>query len=146
MKNKYLIFRTDRLGDFLISAILIKSIKENDPSAHITIIASKSNFSYIKTFPYVDDVFELKNSLFSKIALFFKLRKYAFKNIIIHDNKKRSKIISFLLKYKKRILISNLLNLSQIEIIKNILKELSFYYSKNSLNCLDHEVKFSEKK
>ena len=145
MKNKYLIFRTDRLGDFLISAILIKSIKENDPNAHITIIASKSNFFYIKTFPYVDDVFEFKNSLFSKIVLFFKLRKYVFKNIIIHDNKKRSKIISILLKYKKRILISNLLNLSQIEIIKNILKELSFYYSKNSLNCLDHEIKFSEK-
>ena len=81
MNNKYLIFRTDRLGDFLISAILIKSIKENDPNAHITIIASKSNFFYIKTFPYVDDVFEFKNSLFSKIVLFFKLRKYVFKNI-----------------------------------------------------------------
>ena len=26
--NKYLIFRTDRIGDFLVSAILIKSIKK----------------------------------------------------------------------------------------------------------------------
>ena len=33
----YLIFRTDRIGDFLISAILIKSIIRNDPSARITV-------------------------------------------------------------------------------------------------------------
>ena len=91
MKNKYLIFRTDRLGDFLISAILIKCIKKNDPNAHITIVASKLNFSYIKTFPYVDNVVEFKNSLLNKIILFFQLRNYIFKSIIIHDNKKRSK-------------------------------------------------------
>ena len=141
MKNKYLIFRTDRLGDFLISAILIKCIKENDPNAHITIIASKLNSSFIKTFPYVDNVIELKNRLSDKIVLFFKLRKFLFKNIIIHDNKKRSKIISFFLKYDKKILISDFLNLSQIEIIKKILKELNFYYSTNSLNFLEHETK-----
>ncbi len=142
MKNKYLIFRTDRLGDFLISAILIKCIKKNDPNAHITIVASKLNFSYIKTFPYVDNVVEFKNSLLNKIILFFQLRNYIFKSIIIHDNKKRSKIISLLLKYDKRILISDYLNLSQIEIIKNILKKLNFNYSTDSLNCLDHETKF----
>tara|TARA_E500000178_G_scaffold120180_1_gene120262 strand:+ start:381 stop:1265 length:885 start_codon:yes stop_codon:yes gene_type:complete len=141
VKNKYLIFRTDRLGDFLISAILIKCIKENDPNAHITIIASKLNSSFIKTFPYVDNVIELKNRLSDKIVLFFKLRKFLFKNIIIHDNKKRSKIISFFLKYDKKILISDFLNLSQIEIIKKILKELNFYYSTNSLNFLEHETK-----
>lgn len=144
MNNKYLIFRTDRLGDFLISAILIKCIKENDPNAHITIIASKLNSSFIKTFPYVDNVIELKNRLYDKIALFFKLRKFFFKNIIIHDNKNRSKIISFFLKYNKRIIISDFLNLSQIEIIKNILKELNFYYSTNSLNFLEHETKLFE--
>ena len=32
--NNYLFFRTDRIGDFLLSAILIKSIKKND-SNHI---------------------------------------------------------------------------------------------------------------
>ena len=31
--NKYLIFRTDRIGDFLILAILIKSIRRNDPDS-----------------------------------------------------------------------------------------------------------------
>ena len=48
--NQYLIFRTDRIGDFLLSAILIKSIKRNDPNAFIKVVASESNFDYIKTF------------------------------------------------------------------------------------------------
>ena len=39
--NNYLIFRTDRIGDFLTTAILIRSIKFNDASAKIVLIASK---------------------------------------------------------------------------------------------------------
>ena len=53
--NRYLIFRTDRIGDFLISAILIKSIKLNDPKSNITIVASKKNYDYIKSFNFVDE-------------------------------------------------------------------------------------------
>ena len=43
--NKYLIFRTDRIGDFLVSAILLKCIKANDPTAHISVVASEKNIS-----------------------------------------------------------------------------------------------------
>ena len=60
--NKYLIFRTDRIGDFLISAILIKSILSNDPSANITVIASNKNYNYIEGFKYINKVI-----LFQKI-------------------------------------------------------------------------------
>ena len=60
--NRYLIFRTDRIGDFLISAILIKSIKQNDTSSHVTVIASKKNYDYIKSFKLVDEVILLKNN------------------------------------------------------------------------------------
>ena len=67
--NKYLIFRTDRIGDFLVSAILIKSIKSNDQKSHITIIASKKNYQYIKNFPYVDDVIKLENNFLNKLKL-----------------------------------------------------------------------------
>ena len=54
--TSYLIFRTDRIGDFLISAILIKCIKINDPKSHITVIASKKNYLYIRDFTYIDDI------------------------------------------------------------------------------------------
>ena len=53
--NKYLFFRTDRIGDFLVSSILFKAIKRNDPKAHITIIASKKNYEYIKTLSFIDE-------------------------------------------------------------------------------------------
>ena len=49
----YLFFRTDRIGDFLVSAILIKSIKRNDKNSHITVIASNKNFYYIKTLNFI---------------------------------------------------------------------------------------------
>ena len=55
--NKYLIFRTDRIGDYLLTAILIASIKENDPAANITIIASKKNYDYICSHNLSDEVF-----------------------------------------------------------------------------------------
>ena len=52
--NKYLVFRTDRLGDFLVSLILIKSIKRNDASSHISVVASDNNYNYI-IFSYTTD-------------------------------------------------------------------------------------------
>ena len=94
--NKYLIFRTDRIGDFLISAILIKSLKTNDQSAHITVVASEKNYDYIKKYFGVDKVLLLKNNILSKIKVFYELNKQNFFNsIIIHDDKRRSKLISF---------------------------------------------------
>ena len=93
--NKYLIFRTDRIGDFLITLILVKSIKRNDPKSIIKIVASKKNFNYIKSFNEIDNVFLLENNFFNKIKLIKLLRKDSYHAIIVHDSKKRSKFISF---------------------------------------------------
>ena len=134
--NKFLIFRSDRIGDFLISAILIKSIKINDPKSHITVIASDKNFSYIKKFPYVDEVITLKNDFINKIKIILKLRKFDYKNIIIHDNKKRSKIISLFLKKEKNIIVDNQEIQSHIDIIKKILDRLNFSYDEKFLDIL----------
>ena len=93
--NKYLIFRTDRIGDFLVSAILIKCIKANDPTAHISVVASRKNSSYIKTFPYVNQVIQLEDNFLSKINVLFRLFKYKYKSIIVHDGKKGRNIFLF---------------------------------------------------
>lgn len=132
--NKYLIFRTDRIGDFLVSAILIKSIKKNDLDAHITIISSNKNYSYIKNFPYVDEVYKLDNRLLDKLYLIKNEMNKNYKSIIIHDNKTRSKIISFFLKSKSKIFVKNQENFSHIDIIKVILKKMNFSYSEDSLD------------
>lgn len=138
--NKYLIFRTDRIGDFLISAILIKSIKFNDPKSHITVIASEKNYSYIKSFKYINKVILLKNNFAQKIKLLLKLNRAGnFKSIIIHDDKKRSKIISFFLNSKKKIYIDKFKNLSHINIIIEILRKLDYNFNKISLNTIERD-------
>ena len=136
--NKYLIFRTDRIGDFLISAILIRCIKKNDPNSHISVVASSKNYKYIKTFTYVDNVILLKNDFISKLIVFFRLVKFKYKTIIIHDNKKRSKFISFLLKSENKISNLKLHNITHIQLIKDILKKMNFNFFNESLNTLKH--------
>lgn len=136
--NKYLIFRTDRIGDFLVSAILLKCIKANDPTAHISVVASEKNINYIKSFPYVDRVIQLNNSFFSRINVFLKLFKFRYKSIIIHDNKNRSKFIAFFLKSTNKIKIKDSLKNTHIQTIKNILKKMNFNYFSESLNVLSH--------
>ena len=138
--NKYLIFRTDRVGDFLVTAILLKCIKENDPTAHISVIGSIKNSAYIKTFPFVDNVIQLENNFLSKIRVFFKVFKFKYKSIIIHDNKKRSKSISYFLKSNNKIDISDFKNNTHIEIIKNILQKMKFNFSNKALNILSHRI------
>lgn len=139
MKNKYLIFRTDRVGDLLVCAILIKSIKKNDLSSYITLITSDKNHFYAKNFPYIDQTFLLKNNFFSKLSLILKLRKYKFNNIILHDNKNRSKIISFFLKSKNKIVLKKQEMFSHIDNIKFILKKMNFLFNDDSLNILSHK-------
>jgi ADP-heptose:LPS heptosyltransferase len=145
MINKYLIFRTDRIGDFLITAILIKSIKRNDPNSHIQIISSKKNHTYIKSFKMVDEVVLLNKSFIGKLKLIIKLQKSFYKTIIVHDSKKRSKIISFFLK-KDLLIISNInQSLSYFNDIKKILKFLNFTFNDSDLNTLNERDKVIKK-
>ena len=136
--NKYLIFRTDRIGDFLVSAILLKCIKKNDPNGHIIVVASSKNYKYIKTFPYVNDVIQLNNNFISKFIVFLKLFRFKFRSIIIHDDKKRSKFISFFLKSANKIKVLNTRKITHIELIKDILQKMSFDFFNESLNTLVH--------
>ena len=135
--NNYLIFRTDRIGDFLISSILIKSIKLNDKRAHISVVCSSKNYSYIKDFNLIDEVFLLKNSFVNKLKIILSLRRKSYKNIIVHDDKGRSKFISFFLKGKKKIYIKDKEKFTHIEIIKNIISQSGFIFNNESLNYLD---------
>ena len=57
----YLIFRTDRIGDFLITLPLINSIKRNNPKAQIFVVSSNKNNEFIKNYNLIDKVFLLKS-------------------------------------------------------------------------------------
>ena len=101
---KYLIFRTDRIGDFLITLPLLKSIKRNNPNSIISVVSSPKNIDFIKKNIFVDEVFLLEsNNLKDKFKLFFKLNKYKYEAIIISDKKNRSIILGLFLKGKNKI-------------------------------------------
>ncbi len=134
--NKYLIFRTDRVGDFLLSLILINSIKRNDPNSQISLVASEKNYEYIKSFTNIDNVYCYKKGFFNRIYLINNLRKNFFDFLILHDDKKRSKFISFFLQFKKKINFKNTLNLTHIQIIQNILDKMNYNFHPDDYNIL----------
>ncbi len=138
--NKYLIFRTDRIGDFLISAILIKSIRRNDPDSFINVVASEKNYNYIKSFKIVDKVTLLTKGILSKLKLINYLRKEKYNTIIIHDGKQRSILISLFLKTNLKIVSNANLNISYFSDIKKILNHLNFSFDKADLNILDNRT------
>ena len=136
--NKYLIFRTDRIGDFLITSILINSIKRNENNSHITLVVSEKNYDYIKSFKFIDKIILLKKGLLEKVKLINYLIKDNYKSIIIHDEKNRSKFISFFLHSDLKILPNINSEESYIFGIKNILKKLNFDFVENDLNTLNN--------
>ena len=135
--NSIILFRTDRVGDFLLSMSLIKIIKINYPNSKITVVASEKNHEYIRTFNEVYKVIVLNNSLLSKVNLIFELRKNEYDTVIVHDGKNRSRFVSFFLKYKKRILcFTNLID-TQLDIIQKACNDLGMTYHNSCLDFLE---------
>ena len=135
--KKYLIFRTDRVGDFLFSLKLIKIIKLNEPYSEITIIASKKNYKYIQSFKVVDKIVILRNNFLSKIKLILNLRENKYDSIIVHDGKKRSKFVSFFLKFKKKVICVTDLVDTQLEIIEKTCKKLDIKFDNSCIDFMD---------
>ena len=162
-----LIFRTDRIGDFIISCPFILSYKKKFKNNEITTISSEYNFDYIKNFNFIEKVIPLKNEIkfIPKVLILLKmillLRKNSYKHIIILDGKNRSFFISLFLKGKKSILLQGkgLKFISKFFKYKSVfnyelqhqLKNFSFLASKlnfninlNNINIYDN-YKFQKK-
>lgn len=108
-----LIFRTDRIGDFIISCPFIKSYNKNFSRNQITLVSSEYNNNFINQFEFISKTIPLKikSRLIPKIIDLIKmiiyLRKKKYKHIIVLDGKKRSFFISFFLKGEKSILLQS---------------------------------------
>ena len=76
--NKYIFFRTDRIGDFLMSSIMFKSIKRSDDNSKIIIVASSKNYDYIKNIDFIDEVILFPETFVKKIIFYLKflLKKF----------------------------------------------------------------------
>ena len=155
MTNRYIFFRTDRIGDFLLSAILIKSVKRSDRNSFITVVASKKNYLYIKNFSFVDEVILFPESFFLKIIFYLRFIFKKFYLIALLDGKKRSLYFSLLTRSKFKFLFTYkgfykfLFKIfftkifydndseNKISEIKHLLKFLNFNLDKSDLNTID---------
>ena len=158
MSNKYIFFRTDRIGDFLLSSILIKSIKRSDKNSFITVVASQKNYSYINKFNFIDEVILFPNSYLLKFIFYSKFFFKKFYLIAVLDGKKRSLYFSlltrstfkFLFTYKKfyKIFFKNFFTnifydndcKNKISEIKGLLKFLGFDLSRDDYNTIDKSL------
>ncbi len=108
-----LIFRTDRIGDFIISCPFIKSYRNNFSRNLVTLISSEYNANFINKFDFISKTIPLKikSRLIPKIIDLIKmiifLKKKKYKHIIVLDGKKRSFFISLFLSGKKSILLQS---------------------------------------
>ena len=103
----FIIFRLDRIGDFLVSSILINDIKKKNKNAKFTIVCSEKNFEYIKKSHLVDRVLLMPNNLIDRIKFYFYMFRKQYDNSLVLDGKKKSIITSLLIKSNQNILITN---------------------------------------
>ena len=156
--NKYIFFRTDRIGDFLMSAILFKSIKRSDHKSKIIIVASKKNYDYIKNIDFIDEVILFPETFIKKFLFYFKFFLNRFYLVGVLDGKKRSIYFSFLVRsrfkflftfkkfyyfffsffYTKVFLDKNCID--KISEIKKLLEIINFNYNENDLNTINKNI------
>ncbi len=102
-----IIFRLDRIGDFLMSSILINNIKKNNKNAKFTVVCSDKNIEYVKRSYLVDHVLLIPNNFLARIKFYFSMFQKKYSISLVLDGKKKSIITSFLIKKDLNILITN---------------------------------------
>ena len=103
---KYLIFRTDRIGDFIFSRMLVQSIKDKFPNSKIDFVCSEYNSKYIKNFKDVNKTYILdKYNLPLMFNNLLNINRRNYDKLIILDGKRRSIFFSIILNAKSKIAI-----------------------------------------
>ena len=102
-----LIFRTDKIGDFLISCPTIITIKKYFKESHITLISSEKNYNYANNLNIFDKIYIFpKKSFLQKIKFINILRKNKYDYTFIFDGKERSIIATSLIKSNIKVSLS----------------------------------------
>ena len=103
---KYLFFRTDRIGDFIFSRMLVRSIKNKNKKNVVDFVCSKYNSDYIRRFRDINKIFILDKydlSLLLKNKSIINSQNYDY--LVILDGKRRSLFYSIFLKASFKIAI-----------------------------------------
>ena len=155
----YLFFRTDRVGDLLVSSILLKSVKRINPKNKVYVVCSEFNSDFAKNLSFIDDVFILKKGFFNKLNLLIRINLLKIDKILILDGKDRSILVSFFILAKDKFYVLNKKKFSiffkmrqeklifdnedkdtKIDIIKKIQNKINISFLSNDTNIFEDEI------
>ena len=101
--HRYLIFRTDRIGDFIFSRMLTQSIKLDNSKNKIDFVCSSYNSKYIKNYKDINKIYILnKYDIILMIKNMIEINNSNYDYIIILDGKRRSVFFSMFLNAKNK--------------------------------------------
>ena len=102
--KKFILFRTDRLGDFIITTRIIKSICDKFSNSHITVLCSPLNEEFVRKYKIINKVivYDKKFSLLKKFKVFYYIVSKKYHASLAFDGKSFSNLCNFFLyaKYK----------------------------------------------
>ena len=99
-----LIFRTDRIGDLIVTCPVIHTIKQYFNESNIILISSEKNYNYAKSLNIFEKVYEFpKKNIINKFLLIKKLNRIKFDYIFIFDGKDRSIISASFIHSKNKV-------------------------------------------
>jgi len=103
--KRFIFFRNDRLGDFIILTNIIKSIKKKYKDSHITVLCSNLNHDLIKKYQIIDKVYIYNKqiSFLKKISLLNKIINNNYYASFAVDGKSFSNLCNFLIKAKYKL-------------------------------------------
>jgi ADP-heptose:LPS heptosyltransferase len=105
---KILIFRTDRIGDLIVTCPTIISLKKHFKECNITLITSNKNYEYAKSLNLFDNVIEFpKANIINKIKFIYNLNKKNFDYIFVFDGKERSILTTTFIKSKIKVALTD---------------------------------------
>lgn len=87
---RYLVVSTTGLGDTLWATPALKTLRASQPHAYIALLTTPSGYSILETNPYLDHIFIMRPSLFSKIKLVYALRKAHLPTTLLFHTSQRS--------------------------------------------------------
>ena len=134
MATEILIFRTDSIGELIVTCPVIITIKKYFNNSKITIITSNKNYEYAKSLDIFDKIHEFpNNNIINKIKFMYKLSKKKFDYIFIFDGKDRSIFSASLIKSNYKVAVRDEKKISIINKLFNI----KFVKNSNKSNVHD---------
>lgn len=103
--KKFIFFRSDRMGDFILLTNIIKNIKKKYNNSHITIVCSKLNYNLVKKYKIIDKIFIYNKDIsFSrKISLINKIISNNYFASFAVDGKSFSNLCNLLIKARYKL-------------------------------------------